>query len=294
MTVHPLHQTSSWLRLTVGMRLRRGPYRPKGMVWNGSKVPFMARDGKFDRNEDGQRAPGVRDKTRSVAKATRPRAQRLSPKERERLIISGAVPYFARVGFGGDMRSLAAHLGIGHPLLFKYFPNKESLIERVYQEVFVGRWNPLWETVISNRSLSLRDRLCDVYKSYCRTILHYEWIRLFMFAGLKSSGVNTRWLQFITEHLAKPVCAEVRETLGLPDFQKVAVTELELELVLGISSRIVGFALRKHIYGTPVPRDLEPIIEAEIDVFVVGCKAVVPEIVRKASARKVRRQVTDK
>jgi AcrR family transcriptional regulator len=263
-------------------------------VFNGLKVHLMARDGKIDRNDNDQRTPPIRGKSRNIVKVIRPRAQRLSPKERERLIIAGAVPYFARVGFGGDMRGLAAHLGIGHPLLFKYFPNKESLIERVYQEVFVGRWNPLWETVISNRSLSLRDRLCEVYKSYCRTILHYEWIRLFMFAGLKSSGVNTRWLQFITAHLAKPVCAEVRETLGLPDFQKVAVTELELELVLGISSRIVGFALRKHIYGTPVPRDLESIIEAEIDIFVVGSKAVVPEIVRKASARKVRRQVTRK
>jgi AcrR family transcriptional regulator len=256
------------------------------------KVRLMAREGKIERNASGLGAPVARIKSGGVAKPTRTRAQRLSPKERERLIISGAVPYFARVGFGGDMRSLAAHLGIGHPLLFKYFPNKEVLIERVYQEVFVGRWNPLWETVISNRSLSLRDRLCEVYQSYCRTILDYEWIRLFMFAGLKSSGVNTRWLQFITEHLAKPVCAEVRETLGLPSLQKVAVTELELELVLGISSRIVGFALRKHIYGTPVPRDLDPIIEAEIDIFVVGCKAVVPSIVGKASVRKVRRQVT--
>ena len=250
----------------------------------------MARDEKTKVNEGDKRPGGNDAKSRSAPKVMRPRAQRLSPKERERLIISGALPYFARVGFGGDMRSLAAHLGIGHPLLFKYFPNKESLIERVYQEVFVGRWNPYWETIISNRNLSLRDRLCEVYKSYCRTVLDYEWIRLFMFAGLKSSGVNTRWLHFITEHLAKPVCAEVRETLGLPDFHQVAVTEMELELVLGISSRIVSFALRKHIYGTPVPRDLKPIIEAEIDIFVVGCKAVIPDIVDRASARKARRQ----
>jgi AcrR family transcriptional regulator len=223
---------------------------------------------------------------------SRPRAARLSPKERERLIVSGAVPYFARVGFGGDMRSLAAHLGIGHPLLFKYFPNKDSLIERVYQEVFVGRWNPYWEAIISNRQVSLRDRLCEVYKSYCRTVIDYEWIRIFMFAGLKSSGVNTRWLAFITKHLATPVCAEVRKTLDLPDLHAVPVTEMELELVLGISSRIVGFGLRQHIYGTPVPRDPDPIIEAEIDIFVGGMASVIPDIVIKAGARKPRRSAT--
>ena len=222
--------------------------------------------------------------------SARRRAQRLSPKERERLIVAGAVRYFAEVGFGGDTRSLAAHLGIGHPLLFKYFPTKESLIERVYQEVFVGRWNPYWETIIANRNEPLELRLAEVYKAYARTVLDYEWIRLFMFAGLKKSGVNTRWLHFVTEHLAKPVCAEMRATLSLPDFDAVPVTEMELELVLGISSRIVSFGLRKFIYGTPVPKDLDPIIEAEVDIFVRGSKAILAEIVNERGTRSRRRR----
>jgi len=241
----------------------------------------LARGRKVGENRRGQKAS---------SSAPRQRAQRLSPKERERLIIEGALHYFAKVGFGGDMRSLAAHLGIGHPLLFKYFPTKESLIERVYQEVFVGRWNPYWETIISNRAMGLEERLCEVYRSYCRTVFHYEWIRLFMFAGLKHSGVNTRWLHFITENLVKPICAEVRATFALPDFSEVPVTEMEVELVLGISSRIVSYALRKFIYGTPVPKDLDPIIDAEIEIFVNGSKAVIPKIVEKAAAKKNRRR----
>ena len=35
----------------------------------------------------------------------RPRAQRLSPGEREALIVAGAVRYFAEAGFAGDTRS---------------------------------------------------------------------------------------------------------------------------------------------------------------------------------------------
>jgi AcrR family transcriptional regulator len=225
-----------------------------------------------------------------VVKTARKRARRLSPNEREDLIVAGAVRYFAEVGFGGDTRSLAAHLGVGHPTLFKYFPSKEALIDRVYQEVFVGRWNPYWETIISNRSESLESRLSQLYKSYCRTVLHYDWIRLFMFAGLKKSGVNIKWLHFIMEHLVKPVCAEVRATFSLPNFETVPPTELELELVLGISSRIVSFALRKFVYGTPVPNDLDPIIEAEIAIFVRGSKAVISEEVSKAAARRLRRR----
>jgi AcrR family transcriptional regulator len=222
----------------------------------------------------------------SGSPAPRARARRLSPKDRETLIVAGAVRYFAEFGFSGDTRSLAQHLGVGQPLLFKYFPTKEALIERVYQEVFVGRWNPYWETIIHNREKPLGDRLSDLYKAYARAVLDYQWIRLFMFAGLKDSGVNTRWLRFISEHMVKPVCAEVRHSLGLPDFSAVPVTDMEQELVLGISSRIVSFGLRKFIYGTPVPDNVDPFIDAEVQIFVEGSKGIISDIVRSQAVRK--------
>lgn len=221
-----------------------------------------------------------------TATAARPRAQRLSPKEREARIVTGAVRYFAEAGFGGDTRSLAEHLKIGQPLLFKYFPTKEMLIERVYQEVFVGRWNPYWESMIHNRDKPIELRLSDVYKGYARAILEHDWIRLFMFAGLKNSGVNTRWLRFITEHLVKPICAEIRETLALPNPAVVAITEIEMELVLGISSRIVSYGLRRFIYNTPVPKDLDPIIEAEVAIFVRGSRDIITQVVNARAGRK--------
>jgi hypothetical protein len=171
-------------------------------------------------------------------------------------------------------------------LLFKYFPTKELLIERVYQEVFIGRWNPYWESMIHDRSKPIESRLGDVYKGYARAILDHQWIRLFMFAGLKNSGVNTRWLRFITEHLVKPICSEMRVTLALPDTSAVPVTEMELELVLGISSRIVSYGLRKFIYGTPVPKDLDPIIDAEVAIFVRGARGIIAEVVKGRAARR--------
>jgi AcrR family transcriptional regulator len=216
----------------------------------------------------------------------RPRAQRLSPGEREALIVAGAVRYFAEAGFAGDTRSLARHLGVGQPLLFKYFPTKEALIERVYQEVFVGRWNPYWETIITSREKDLETRLSDLYKAYARAVLHRDWIRLFMFAGLKKSGVNTRWLQFITQHMVKPICAEMRLAFDLPDSATVPVTDMEVELVLGISSRIVSYGLRKFIYDTPIPKDLDPIIEAEVAIFVRGSQGIIASVVKAHAARR--------
>src|SRR3546814_2081490 len=86
-----------------------------------------------------------------------------------RLIVEGAVQFFAEVGFGGDTRELAKRLNITHPLLFRYFASKNALIERVYQEVFIGRWNPYWEIVISNRNVPLRERLVNVYQALAQT-----------------------------------------------------------------------------------------------------------------------------
>src|SRR3546814_11619011 len=86
--------------------------------------------------------------------------------------------------------------------------SKNALIERVYQEVFIGRWNPYWEIVISNRNVPLRERLVNVYQALAQTVLNYDWVRLFMFAGLKGSDINGRWYSFMQEHLVRQVSAE--------------------------------------------------------------------------------------
>src|SRR3546814_9794905 len=86
-------------------------------------------------------------------KKTQTDTPRLQRAERERLIVEDAVQFFAEVGFGGDTRELAKRLNITHPLLFRYFAIKNALIERVYQEVFIRRWNTYCVIVISNRTV---------------------------------------------------------------------------------------------------------------------------------------------
>src|SRR3546814_4049498 len=102
------------------------------------------------------------------------------------------------------------------PLLFRYFASKNALIERVHQEVFIGRWNPYWEIVISHRNVPLRERLVNVYQALAQPVLNSEWVRLFMFAGLKGSDINGRWYSFIQEHRVRSVCAEFSHDIGLP------------------------------------------------------------------------------
>ncbi|RYE40347.1 MAG: TetR/AcrR family transcriptional regulator [Hyphomicrobiales bacterium] len=203
------------------------------------------------------------------------RSPRLRPEERERLILRGAVSYFADVGFGGDLRELAKRLGITHSLLFRYFPTKDSLIERVYQEVFVGRWNPYWEIMIEDRTVPFRTRLVSFYKDYAKTILDREWIRIFMYAGLKGSNINERFLSMLRERILVPLCREMRYDLKLPSAEQVPITDFELELFVGNNSRIVYMAIRKWVYGLDLSIErADDILETTLDVFLTGVRPV--------------------
>lgn len=199
--------------------------------------------------------------------------QRMPRLERERHILQEAVKFFAEVGFGGDTRELARRADVTHALLFRYFPSKEALVERVYQEVYLGRWNPLWESLIQDRTVPLRSRMREFYRLYAQTILSYEWVRLFMFAGLKGADIHRRFFALVTDRIVKPLCAEIRHEFGLPDATVVPLTPTEIELVWGLNSRIFYFGVRKYIYGMPVPDNLEALIEAEVAIFFDGVKA---------------------
>lgn len=107
--------------------------------------------------------------------------KRMDRDEREALIVKEAVNFFAEHGLEGKTRDLAAQIGITQPLLYRYFPSKESLIERVYQEVYVSRWNPEWETLISNREIDFLDRMVRFYQEYADKIYDYAWVRIFIF-----------------------------------------------------------------------------------------------------------------
>jgi AcrR family transcriptional regulator len=205
--------------------------------------------------------------------------RRMPREERERHIVEEAVRFFAEVGFGGDTRELAKRAQVTHALLFRYFPNKEALIERVYQEVYLGRWDPAWEQLIADRSLPLRERLEHFYLLYARTILSYEFVRLLMFSGLRGASMTRRWFALVGERIVKPICRELRLAYGLPGFDRVRPTQAEIELVWGMNSRIFYFGVRKFIYGMPVPRNLEQLIAAEVRTFFDGIGRTLEDVV---------------
>lgn len=194
--------------------------------------------------------------------------RRLPRSTRERLILDEAIRFFAEVGFEGQTRALAQRLGVTQPLLYRYFPDKDTLIERVYQDVFEGGWNPDWSSTLSDRSRPLGERLRELYAHYAAVHFTFERVRLFMFASLKDHAVASRYHGFLREQLFIPLAREVRAAAGLD--ARGHPTEAEIEASAGLHGAISYVGLRRWVYETAAEIDVDAAVHALVDAFVVG------------------------
>lgn len=202
---------------------------------------------------------------------------RLAPGDRERQIIDGAIAYFSEVGFSGQTRELSKRLGITQPLLYRYFASKQALVERVYQTVFEGRWNPGWIPLLSDRSVPLRERLVEFYRQYAEATYRPEWIRIYMYAGLSDPTLNRRYIQLVRKHLLPTYCRELRHACGLPDTDAEVVEE-EMEFVWNLHGGVFYMAMREHVYKTKINVDFLTQVGFAVDNFLAGAKTVYPQL----------------
>jgi len=196
--------------------------------------------------------------------------QRLSPQERERQIVDGAIAFFAEVGLSGQTRELAQRLGVTQPLIYRYFPTKQDLIDRVYEEVFVGRWRASWTDLIADRSRPLRERLIEFYGIYARDVLSYEWIRIYMFAGLAGEDINRRYIGLLEDRLLRPIVTEVRDAADALGTDAAPITGLEIEAAWHIHAAVFYYFVRKHIYRAKTEPDLDEFIADAVDRTLYG------------------------
>lgn len=206
--------------------------------------------------------------------------RRLAREDREELIVQKAIKYFATHGFGASTRDLAKEIGVSQPLLYRYFPNKEALADRVFHEVYLSRWNPDWEDILKDRSRPLADRLLEFYQQYGRVILKSDWIRIFIFAGLTREGINNRYLARLRERIFDVILAELRRQFKIAD-PTPQQYEDEIEFIWGLHAAIFYVGVRKWVYGLQVPKDLDRLIDQHVYAFLDSAPAVLKRI-RKA------------
>ena len=204
--------------------------------------------------------------------------RRLAAPDREQQILAGAIRYFAEVGFRGQTRELAHRLGITQPLLYRYFPAKKDLIERVFGEVFLKRLDPQWTKLMRNRELPLEERLVEFYQQYARATYTYEWIRIYMHSALRGDDINRRYIRIVEERLLKPICAELRHQAGLASPEKMPIGEFELEHIWVMHGGLFYYAVRKYIYHSRVSADFIGIVRRASRAMIAGFAAVAAEI----------------
>lgn len=178
------------------------------------------------------------------------RRRRLLPLERERLIVDGAVRFFSEQGLDGQLRDLARELDITHTLLYHYFPTKQALIERVYSELFEGRWRPDWEVLLDDKRLDIETRFTRFYIEYAAVILQRDWIRIFILSGLSDRYITDRYFSMLREKLFPRLVRESRKYRGVANRGKP--TARELELLMGLHGGIFYMGMRRWVYGQAV------------------------------------------
>lgn len=204
-----------------------------------------------------------------IASDETPKRKRLSSTARRQDFINQAIEFFAEEGFESSTRGLAKKLGVTQPLLYRYFPSKDDLISEVYDAVYVNRWQPEWELLLRDRTHPLADRLNTFYDVYTDVIFNREWMRIYLFSGLKGVDINRRYMQLVRQRILEPILIEARVELGLPD---VPAKDCEVEFAWIMHGGIFYYGIRDLIYDSAISTDKKRVIKDAIAAFMAGLK----------------------
>lgn len=170
--------------------------------------------------------------------------------------------FFSEHGLDGQLRDLAHQLGITHTLLYHYFPTKSALIERVYSEMFAGRWKREWEQLLDQKGLDAETKFTRFYCEYACMVQEPKWVRIFMFSGLSDRYITDRYFSMLRETLFPRLIRESRRHRGASTRGKP--TGREMELLLGLHGSIFYMGIRRWIYGQDLQQTCTQTIASEV------------------------------
>lgn len=176
--------------------------------------------------------------------------RRMGVAERERQILDGAIQFFSVHGFGGQLRDLAKSIGVTHALLYHYFPTKQALIDRVYLEVFEGRWRDDWDAMLDDPDQSVEDKFTAFYLEYVTITLSPEFVRILVFSGLTDHTITDRFFAMLRVRLFPRLIRETRRYRGV--VSRAKPSEREIELLMGLHGGVFYIAMRRWIYAQDV------------------------------------------
>ena len=208
--------------------------------------------------------------------------QRLSPEVRRQQILDAAIDYFAEAGFAVQTRELTRRIGVSQPLLYRYFPSKQALIEAVFEAVFIDRWDERSLDMLRDRKLPLRERLIRFYGAYLEATYTPQWLRIYFFAGLAGFEFNRDYVRDIVEKkILRRLCEELRAQFVPPAMRRrhPQVTAREIELAWMLQSSLFYSVVRQSVLHS-APRVSRPVRLADaVDLFLAGAGVSMPQVI---------------
>lgn len=190
--------------------------------------------------------------------------RRLSYDERRAEFVANAIEFFAQEGFESSTRGLARRLNVTQPLLYRYFPSKDDLIAEVYEAVYVQRWREEWGRLLTDRTRPVRDRMIEFYHAYTDAIFNDDWMRIFLFSGLKGVGIHGQYLGIVRERIIETMLIEMLHERGL---QPTPLTEEEVEFGWTMHGGIFYYGVRMLIYKSSVLNNKSFVLESVVDAW---------------------------
>lgn len=182
--------------------------------------------------------------------------RRMGVAERERQILDGAIAFFAERGLDGQLRDLAKSIGVTHALLYHYFPTKQALVDRVYLELFEGRWRAEWDDLLDDPETSVEDKFTAFYLDYVNNALSRDFVRILVFSGLTDHTITDRFFAMLRTRLFPRLIRETRRFRGVTSRAKPSPRELEL--LMGLHGGFFYITMRRWIYGQVVHSEAMP------------------------------------
>jgi AcrR family transcriptional regulator len=182
--------------------------------------------------------------------------RRMNVVEREKHILDGAIQFFAQNGMNGQLRDLAKSIGVTHALLYHYFPTKQDLINRVYLEVFEGRWKDEWDDMLNRTDLNPEEKLTAFYTEYVNVTLSSDFVRILVYSGLSDHAITDRFFALLRKRLFPQLIRETRTFRGISSRAKP--TKREVELLMGLHGGFFYITMRRWIYQQGVYNETTP------------------------------------